>query len=245
MATKERYQNPVPNDTVVLRLFVYNQNTFSNVQSIQKVEIYKIPDNASINDLSQGTLVQTIGSENVKQDSTGKYYVDLVAEYPLFTVGKYVDVWYITFTTDEGTSEIINTFNLYPDLWYTTPIPVVYDFSFVFRPNRFRKGSKQYIICQITPNVPRGTDLGRYYENLIINSNVMISLELNCGDCVPAEQDLRLVLDQVPTDYREKNYAYYLLDTTDLEPGIYNVWFTMEMGENTFISDRMNLQIFT
>jgi hypothetical protein len=148
------------------------------------------------------------------------------------------------FASEEGTNQIINTFNLYADLWYTTPIPVVYDFSFVFRPNRFRKGSKQYIICQITPNVPRGTDLGRYYENLIINSNVMISMELTCGDCVPAEQDLRLVLDQAPTDYREKNYAYYLLDTTELEVGIYNVWFTMEMGENTFISDRMNLQIF-
>jgi hypothetical protein len=35
------------------------------------------------------------------------------------------------------------------------------------------------------------------------------------------------------------------LDTTDLDVGIYNVWFTMEMGENVFISDRMNLQIFT
>ena len=30
MATKERYQNPVPDDTVILRLFVYNQNSFSN-----------------------------------------------------------------------------------------------------------------------------------------------------------------------------------------------------------------------
>ena len=245
MATKERYQNPVPDDKVILRLFIYNQNSFSNVQSIEKVEIYKIPDNSSINDLSQGTLVQTIGSNDVKQDDTGKYYIDPVAEYPLYTIGKYVDVWYITFMSNEGVSQVINTFNLYADLWYTTPIPVVYDFSLVFRPNRFRKGSKQYIICQITPNVPRGTDLGRYYENLIVNSNVKISMELNCGDCVPAEQDLRLVLDNVPTDYREKNYAYYMLDTTDLEIGIYNIWFTMEMGENVFISDRMNLQIFT
>ncbi len=244
MATKERYQNPVPNDTVVLRLFVYNQNSFSNVQSIEKVEIYKMPDDASINDVSKGTLFRTISPPDIKQDDTGKYYVDLVADYPLFTVGKYVDIWHVVFASEEGTNQIINTFNLYADLWYTTPIPVVYDFSFVFRPNRFRKGSKQYIICQITPNVPRGTDLGRYYENLIINSNVMISMELTCGDCVPAEQDLRLVLDQAPTDYREKNYAYYLLDTTELEVGIYNVWFTMDMGENTFISDRMNLQIF-
>jgi hypothetical protein len=115
----------------------------------------------------------------------------------------------------------------------------------VFRPNRFRKGSKQYLICQITPNVPKGTDLGRYYENLIINSNVKISLELNCGNCVPTEEDLRLVLDQVSMDYREKNFAYYQLDTTDLDVGIYNAWFTLEIGDNIYISDRMNLQIFS
>ena len=174
MAIKERYQNPVPDDTVILRLFVYNQNSFSNVQSIENVQIYKIPDNDSIENISNGTLVRTVNSVDIKQDETGKYYIELIAEYPLFTVGKYVDVWNITFKTNEGVSQIINTFNLYPELWYTTPIPVVYDFSFAFRPNRFRKGSKQYVICQITPNVPRGTDLGRYYENLIINSNVKI-----------------------------------------------------------------------
>jgi hypothetical protein len=245
MAIKERYQNPVPDDTVLLRLFVYNQNAFSNFQSIENVQIYKIPDNESIEDISKGTLVRTVDSADIKQDETGKYYIELDAEYPLFTVGKYVDIWNITFKANEGVSQVINTFNLYPELWYTTPIPVVYDFSFAFRPNRFRKGSKQYIICQITPNVPRGTDLGRYYENLIINSNVKISMEISCGDCVPVEQDLRLVLDNVPTDYREKNYAYYMLDTAELDVGIYNVWFTMEMGENVFISDRMNLQIFT
>jgi len=141
MATKERYQNPVPNDTVVLRLFVYNQNSFSNVQSIEKVEIYKMPDDASINDVSKGTLFRTISPPDIKQDDTGKYYVDLVADYPLFTVGKYVDIWHVVFASEEGTNQIINTFNLYADLWYTTPIPVVYDFSFVFRPNRFRIGS--------------------------------------------------------------------------------------------------------
>lgn len=244
MPTKERYQNPVPDDTVVLRLFVYNQNNFSNVQTVEKVEIYKIPDNDSINDMTNAQLVQTVNPPDIHQNDVGQYYINLVAEYPLFTVGKYVDIWYITFMTNEGTSQIVNTFNLYPDLWYTTPIPVVYDFSFVFRPNRFRKGSKQYLICQITPNVPKGTDLGRYYENLIITSNVKISIEQTCGNCLPAESDLRLIVDNASMDYREKNFAYYKLDTTDMEIGIYNVWFTLEIGENTYISDRMNLQIF-
>jgi hypothetical protein len=102
MATIERYQNPVPNDTVVLRLFVYNQNSFSNVQSIEKVEIYKMPDDASINDVSKGTLFRTISPPDIKQDDTGKYYVDLVADYPLFTVGKYVDIWHVVFASEEG-----------------------------------------------------------------------------------------------------------------------------------------------
>lgn len=244
MAIKERYQNPVPDDTVVLRLFVYNQNNFSNVQTVEKIEIYKIPDNDSINDMTNAQLVQTIEPPNIHQNNIGQYYVNLLAEYPLYTVGKYVDIWHITFMTNEGVSQIKNTFNLYPDIWYTTPIPVVYDFNFVFRPNRFRKGSKQYLICQITPNVPKGTDLGRYYENLIINSDIKISIEQTCGNCLPEEQDLRMVVENAPMDYREKNFAYYKLDTTEIDIGIYNVWFTLEMGENVYISDRMNLQIF-
>ena len=45
MATKERYQNPVPDDKVILRLFIYNQNSFSNVQSIEKVELLNFVSN--------------------------------------------------------------------------------------------------------------------------------------------------------------------------------------------------------
>ncbi len=240
--TRERYQNPTVGNTVVLRLFVYNQNNFSNVDSIEKVDIYKVNDGASINDPNARTLVESITS--ITQDDTGKYYIDLATTYPQYTTGVYVDVWTINFTNDQGSSEIVNTFTLYPDIWYTTPIPVVYDFSFVFRPNKFRKGSKQYIICQITPNVPRGTDLQRYYENLIISSDVKISIVQKCGECLPAEEDLRTVVSEASTDYREKNFAYYLLDTTSLEVGIYDVWFTLNIGDNTFVSDRMNLQIY-
>jgi hypothetical protein len=240
--TRERYQNPTVGNTVALRLFVYNQNNFSNVDSIEKVEIYRIADGVSVNDPNARTLITTI--TQINQDDTGKYYIDLPTSYPIYLTGNYIDVWTINFTNEEGSSEIVNNFTLYPDLWYTTPIPVVYDFSFVFRPNKFRKGSKQYIICQINPNVPRGTDLQRYYENLIISSDVKISIVQKCGDCLPAEEDLRTVVDSAATSYREKNFAYYLLDTTDLNEGIYDVWFTLEIGDNTFISDRMSLQIY-
>lgn len=36
--TRERYQNPTVGNTVTLRLFVYNQNNFSNVNSIEKLK---------------------------------------------------------------------------------------------------------------------------------------------------------------------------------------------------------------
>jgi hypothetical protein len=34
-----------------------------------------------------------------------------------------------------------------------------------------------------------------------------------------------------------------MLDTSEMEVGIYDIWFEMEMGENVYISDRFQLQI--
>jgi hypothetical protein len=53
-----------------------------------------------------------------------------------------------------------------------------------------------------------------------------------CGQCVPAEEDLRLVIDRELVDNREKNVAYYFLDTTDMDEGIYDVWFEINYREN-------------
>ena len=39
-------------------------------------------------------------------------------------------------------------------------------------------------------------------------------------------------------------YGYYLLDTTEMEIGIYDVWYELDLGGNTYISDRQSLQIF-
>jgi len=245
MTIKERYQNPVVGDKIKLRLFVYNSNNFANIKTINYIDIYKVESPSSdISNPTQSYLVQKIDGEDVVRESTGKYLLDLQTSEPTYTIGYYLDVWNVIFEGCEEPTSITNIFQTYPDLWYTAPIPVVYDFTFQFRPNRFRKGSKQYLIAQITPNVPKGTDLQRYYENLAIRGDLKISIEQRTGNCLPCEQDLRLVIEKANMDYREKLYGYYMLDTTDLEIAIYDVWFELELGENIYISDRQSLQIY-
>lgn len=245
MALKERYQNPVVGDTVRLRLFFYNSNNFADINSVEEINIYKVAEGYSVNDAEARTLVQTIPGSSVINDGTGKYYIDIEATSGVYTIGRYVDVWSVNFENSVDTqSTITNIFQIYPELWYTTPIPVVYDFNFQFRPARLRKGSKRYLIIEIIPNVPKGTDLERYYENLAIVADLKVSIEQRTGKCLPKEQDLRLIVDKESVDYREKQFGYYMLDTTDYEIGIYDVWFELELGENVYISERNNLLIF-
>ena len=246
MPLKERMQNPTCNDTIRLRLFSYNSNNRANLQSIEKVDIYTLdPGEISVVNPDGRRLVATVEGVDVTSESTGAYYVDVVASSPLYTIGDYVDVWSVTFENTEcAVAEIQNTFKIYPNLWFTSPVPPVYDFSFGFRPNRIAKGTKRYLVIQISPNVPRGADLLPYYENLAIVSDLRISIEKSCGDCVPQEKDLRLVVDRQLVDYRERMYGYYFIDTSDYDPGIYNVWFELQYAENTFVSEKNQLQIF-
>lgn len=243
--SKERYQNPALGDTINLRLFTYNSNNRKNIQEIQEIDIYFLDPNEVTPENPEGLrLVQQIDPSEVTQEDTGQYLISLNLTDPLYTIGNYKDKWKVKFEDSETAVAIVtNNFTIYPDLWFTTSIPPIYDFSFNFRPNRVRKGTKRYLIVQIVPNVPRGADIQSYYENLAIVSDLRVSLELACGDCVPAEQDLRLIVDRHLVDYREKMYAYYFLDTTELDTGIYNIWFDLTFGENTFISDKMALQI--
>lgn len=246
MATKERTQNPTCNDVIRLRLFSYNNNNRASLQSVDKIEIYNLdPTEVTESNPDGARLVQTIDGSQVVSESTGSYYVDVEASNPLYTLGDYVDVWSVTFKSSEcAQAEITNKFKLYPDLWFTSPIPPVYDFSFGFKPNRIVKGSKRYLVISISPNVPRGADLLSYYENLAIVSDIRVSIEQACGDCVPQEKDLRLIVDRQLVDYRERMYAYFFLDTTEYDAGIYNVWFELSYAENVFVSEKNQLQIF-
>jgi hypothetical protein len=245
MSIFERYQNPTKGNTVKLRLFTYNSNNFRDVKNIQKIEIFFLdPNERTASNKDGKRLIQTVDGTSVTKEDTGHYFIEVELIDPLYTIGNYLDIWTIEFEDDECPAQVENIFQIFPYLWFTTPIPVVYDFLFTFRPNRLKKGSKRYIIIEITPNVPRASDLARYYENLAIVSDLKVSIEIACGDCVPQEKDLRLIVDKELVDFREKRFGYYFLDTTELDCGIYNIWFDMELGNNYYISDTNQFQIF-
>lgn len=247
MSIKERFQNPNVNDTATLRMLVYNNHQFSDVNSVDKVEIWKI-DDLDPNDLDKRTLVQTIDGTNVSHDGDGQYSIEVFLEEPLYVIGKYVDIWHMAFAThDQDACQIAKidaTFEIVRDLWFTTPSPIIYDFSFAFKPNKFVQGCKQHIVVNITPNVPTATEMQEYYANMATVSPLRISIAQKCGDCVPAEEDLRLIVDNELITYRERCLAYYFLDTTEMDKGIYDVFFTLELGGNIYISPKNQFQIY-
>ncbi|MHA2046001.1 MAG: hypothetical protein ACW99G_14510 [Candidatus Thorarchaeota archaeon] len=248
MTVKERKQNPVIGDDLTLRLFVYNSNNRANVNSVEKVDIYFLdPTEKSDSNPLGKRLVKTIPEEEVTFVEDGQYSISVNLETECFTIGDYIDEWHLQTKECDPIVKVENWFKVYPDLWYTTPIPIVYDFNYNFRPNKIRAGSKRWLIIDIVPNVPNGCDLERYYANLCIVSPLKISIEMACVECMPKEQDLRLIVDQEDVQFREKGQGFYFLDTEalDLDCGIYNVWFEMEFGESLYISDKQQLQIFT
>ena len=243
---KDRYQNPVIGDTVALKLFVYNSNNTASLENIVQVEIYYLdPDLRTESNPDGRTLVQTIPGTNVTTVDVGKYELDLYLDPAIYLqTGRYIDAWTVQFAAAEPATTLDHLFQIYPDLWYTSPLPVVYDFDFYFQPNRFRQGTQKFIEIEIIPNVPTATDLQQYYENLAISANVFMYMSQRCGDCVPCEEDLKLVIDRQPTQYREKNRAYYWLDTTQYDCGIYDVWFELDFGGNVYIGEKNQLAIY-
>lgn len=247
MPTKERFQNPNCGDDLNLRLFAFNSNFKSNFYQVEKVEIYFLDPVEKTEDNPTGKrLVQSIDGSEVINSDEGEYLLTINLESPLFTIGKYVDIWYVKFDEAEPCSEsaIENYFEIIPNLWFTSTSPNIYDFSFYFKPNKVTKGSKRYIVIEVVPNVPRSDELQRYYENLAITSGLKIYLSKNCSDCLPEESDLNLIVDGEGVSFREKRFGYYFLDTTEMDVGIYDIWFELTYAENTFISDKNQLQIY-
>lgn len=242
---KERFQNPTYGDTVNLRLFSYNSNNLADFESIEKVDIYHLdPQEISETNTDGRRLVESFSGATVVLEDTGTHLLTVDLEKDKYVIGEYIDVWTVSPDIENPSQTVSQSFSIYPSLWYTTPTPVVYDFQFFFQPNKMRQGSKQFLIIEIRPNVPRGSDLDAYYQNLAIVSDLKISIEQRCGECLPQECDLRLIVDNESVDYREKKYGYYRIDTEDWECGIYDVWFRLDFGENRYISERQQLQIY-
>lgn len=245
MATKERSQNVIVGDTILLRFISWNSNNFANVKEIQKVDIYFLdPAEKSCTEPCGKRLVETIDGSDITLEDVGKYLLTLATSTPTYVIGKYSDEWSVVFEDNDEVSVIDNYFNIYPDLWFTSTMPAVYGFDFRFQPNRIRKGSKKYLIIQIVPNVPRATDLERYYVNLAINSGLSVTIEQACGPCTPAEEDLRLIVEEEEVTVRDGVFGYYLLDTTELDCGIYNLTLRLDYLDSVEISPKMQFQIF-
>lgn len=244
---KERFQTPNVGDTVKLRFLVLNSNQFKNANSIERVEILKVDDKKPM-DQDLWTVVEEFDGSAVTNNAEGQYELDVELTDPTYIVGKYVDRWHVTFEQFEEDQNEISTINQFfeviRDLWMTTPVPLVYDFSFKFKPNKFRKGAKQHLIVDVSPNVPTASEMQQYYLNLAVNSPIRISIEQRCGDCVPVEEDLRLIVDCELVELREFCRGFYFLDTSEMNLGIYDVWFQLEFAQSIFISPRSQLQIF-
>lgn len=247
-ALKDRYQNPTIGDTVRLKFFVLNSNMTAEVQAINEIRIYYLDqDVCKCDPVTMGrVLVQTIPASSVVNPTQGEYYIDLYLDPTIYTkLGRYVDEWEVVFQPGDTPANHDQLFQVFSELWYTTPIPIVYDFSFYFQPNKMRFGEVKSIEIEIIPNVPRATDLCAYYENLAISAQLFVFISQRCGDCLPCESDLRLVVDRQPTDYREKNRGFYKIDTRKFDCGIYDIWFELDFGTNIYISDTNQFQIYS
>ncbi len=244
-AINQRNQAPVVGDTVRLKFFSFNGGDFADPSEVQSVEIYKLFDvDATTENPFGRTLIATIVAADIVRDDCGKYHVDIVLASPAYSAGRYQDDWDIIFEVDSPVATSVMDFQVFPSTWFTDSMPIVHDFSFDFRPNRVRKGSKKFLEVRLTPDVPRGTDKQRYYENMAAAGQIFISIEQKCGDCLPAEKDLRLIVDRICITERDGCGGFYFLDTNDFDCGVYNVWFEACLGTNTFVSDMQPLQIF-
>ena len=246
---RERYQNPVVGSTVRLRLFTFNANLPTNIAAINQVTIYFLDNAGKAACNPDGrTLITTIDGSQVVAvpDCPGSYYVDVALPDVTYVTGNYLDIWTVQWLNSDIPTTITNNFTIYPDLWYSTVIPVVYNFSFNFQPNRLPIGSKQFLIIEVIPNVPRATDLQRYYQNLAILGDLRVSIQAKCGPCMNTCTEGDILVDCQPVDFREKVFGYYQLDTEalDMTCGLYNVWFHLNTGGNRFISEKNQLLIF-
>lgn len=243
---KERLQNAVIGDDVRLRLISYNSNLPANLLGVDRVDIFYL-DPALCKDHCPdgGTLIESIPGSQVVQDGVGQYSVVFHPTSPKYIIGKYSDVWFVQTQNAGELGKVSRKFELYSDLWYFSTLPAVYSFDFAFQPNRIRKGSNKYLIIRITPNVPRASDLEVYYTNLAIGGNLYISMEKVCDPCsANNESDLNIVFERQLVDIREKVFGYYMLDTREMDCGIYNVWFELDFAGVTEVSPKSQLQIF-
>jgi hypothetical protein len=244
---KSRNQNPVVGDDIRLGFITFNSNNLAPVNSVDHIDILYFGDchDKKCHEPPDPLLIETIPGNLVTSECPGKYSYVLATSAPKYSIGKYHDVWNIQYRYGDPLTKVPKSFEIYPDLWITATMEAVYSFDFRFQPNRIRKGSKKWLQIQIVPNIPTATDLMRYYENLAISAELKIWIELDCGPCPPNDcNDLNIIVDGETVWERDKVFAFYKLDTTEWECGIYNTWFELDFAGTTEISPKMQFLIY-
>ncbi len=254
---RERYQNPIVGDTVRLKSFIYNSNVKDNVSSISSIDVFFLdPDRISPSNPDGRILMASFSSAQVSNPSIGEYYVDLVTNGSDFRVGSYIDRWNIVFeSTDQNPGVIENKFNLYRDLWYVSPEPIIYELGFDYEPHKIFRLSKKYIRVDIEVYAPDEDIKANYYYYLLTLSQIYVRIVQDEGDGYdPVDTSKNVLYDWSLVHYRETTRGYYLLDTTvDPRPwrlnqpwglGIYLVQFKANLGETIQLSPQFRLQIY-
>ncbi len=250
MSLKERSQTPLVGDTIRLRKIFLNGNTFADPFSVNSVDIYVIDPTAITVINTTGTvLLESLDISSLVRESIGNYYIDLPTTSPKYTISSYVDSWNVNYgSADECDVNVEDSFALNSDKWTAIAELPVYAFEFGFSPNRVRKGSVVYLQIDIKPSVPNATSLDEYYENLILDSSVTLSISQRCGVCLPCEEDLRIIVDEETLTQTGGNKVNYLLDTSenglDLDIGVYDLWTTLAYLDTVHVSPKMQLLIY-
>lgn len=246
---KEKYQTPALGDTVRLRLYVYNANALTNFKSVDAIAIYFLDPNSRTEINPDGrTLVEQITTSTVVQTAIGKYYVDVELAEDTYVLGNHLIQWTLVYENELNCQSIVeNKFTIFPRLWATSDLPLIYDFDFTFRPNRITLDSKRWLTVEIIPKVQNADTFNQYYAGIALSSNLTVSICKRCGGC-PSDDDDDLVVDADPVQFRERGTGYYFLSTgedTDFEEqGLYDIWFNLTYGECHFRSPIFQLEIY-
>ena len=243
-----KYRGMVVNtgDTLRLGFCSFNNGLTNPAGGVTQVAIYQIDavERTDSNPLGK-SLVTTI-TEGIINDSDGRYHVDIQLNYPQYVVSRYEDIWTSVFDIGGEPCQSDFEFKISPPIWFTDTMPLVHDFNFNFMPNRVVKGSRKWLELKVEPNLPHGSDKRRYYENVVLGGELYVSLYAKCGDCLPKEEGLRLLVDRELVVEREGCRSWWLLDTTDdqVPCGIYDLRMELDLGENIYISEALPLQIY-
>lgn len=254
---RERRENPVIGDTINLRVFTYSSNSRADIYQMDSVNIYYLDKEQATEANPEGRVhITSIPANQIFHPSQGEYQVVLKTNPVDYRVGTYIDRWEGLFEIDDSRPGVIeNYFNIYRDLWYTSPIPLVYEIGFVYSPTKILSGSKKYIRTDIEIYTRDKSIVEQYYYYLRGLQSIQFRLTLDEGpDYDPVVSENNIIQDWAPMSFAEDRTAYFLLDTSiDPRPsrsgrplplGIYLIQFKAALGETVHLSPKFRLQIY-